>query len=108
MVLDRLWKEHKAHTVADTEKRESAWKSGVPQLRPGDTDLLGEEPSMLVLHCPVLGKHIIKLLNDLGPMEKPERKKEHETRTHCPWGRSKPWGQSPSCLAWRSAPTFPS
>lgn len=30
---------------------------------------------MFVLHCPVLSKHIIKLLNDLGPMNKRERKK---------------------------------
>lgn len=30
----------------------------------GDTDLLGEQPSMLILHCPILGKHIIKFLND--------------------------------------------
>lgn len=30
----------------------------------GGTDLLGEQSSMLILHGPILGKHIIKLLND--------------------------------------------
>ena len=28
------------------------------------TDLLGEQPSMLILHRPVLSKHIIKLLDN--------------------------------------------
>lgn len=34
----------------------------------GGTDLLGEQSSMLILHRPVLSKHIIKLLNDFRAM----------------------------------------
>ena len=34
----------------------------------GATDLLGEQSSMLILHCPILGKHIIKLLDDFRDM----------------------------------------
>lgn len=35
----------------------------------GGTDLLGEQSSMLILHCPVLSKHIVKLLDDFSDRE---------------------------------------
>lgn len=40
----------------------------------GGTDLLGEQPSMLILHRPVLGKHIIKLLDDFRDTQRPREK----------------------------------
>lgn len=44
------------------------------------TDLLGKQASMLILHGPILSKHVIKLLSDFRLRGGQERKKGHETR----------------------------
>lgn len=41
---------------------------------PGATDLLGKQSSILILHCPVLSKHVIKLLNDFRDTQRPREK----------------------------------
>lgn len=73
MVLDGLGKERGALRAAGTVPSPSPGLRHQRLCRYGKvsqaealrgTDLLGEQSSMLILHGPILGKHIIKLLDD--------------------------------------------
>lgn len=105
MVLDGLGKERRALRAAGTvpfpgpgtEASEAMplWKvSQAKALR--STDLFGEQSSMLILHSPILGKHIIKLLDDFrahgsreerktvrpSPQSQVERETSHSLVSH--------------------------
>lgn len=73
VVLDGLGREHAALSVVGTHPPPSQdkgphgvchYQKGSQVKALGSTDLLGEQSSMLILHCPILSKHIIKLLDD--------------------------------------------
>ena len=84
VVLDGLGKGHRALRLVGTaslpprtEGTQRLFHCGKVSQDPGErqgTDLLGEQPSMLILHRPVLSKHIIKLLDNFRSTWRPEGK----------------------------------